>query len=105
MRCRDGNARHGAVAGRCDQGHTLGWPWLETETSIMTIGSARPLEDAARIAHRELVRWIDQETGMGQEEADMALKMAGKARLGNIVDPKYTIGTGIAKKHRAVTAL
>jgi amidase len=46
-----------------------------------------------------LVRWIDQETGMGQEEAHMLLTMAGKARLGNRVDPKYTIGTGIAKKY------
>ena len=81
------------------KGHTIGWPWLETETSIMTIGSARPLEEAARFAHRAVVRWIDQETGMGQEEAYVVLKMAGKARLGNIVDPKYTIGTGIAKKY------
>ena len=81
------------------KGHTIGWPRLETETTIMTIGSARPLEDAARIAYRELVRWIDQETGMGQDEAYMLLTMVGKARLGNMVDPKYTIGTGIAKKY------
>jgi hypothetical protein len=49
------------------------------------------------VAYRELVRWIDQETGMGKEEADMLPTIAGKARLGNRVDPKYTIGTGIAK--------
>ena len=81
------------------KGHTIGWPRLETETHIMTIGSARPLEDAARIAYRELVRWVDAETGMGEDEAYMLLTMAGKARLGNMVDPKYTIGTGIAKAY------
>jgi acetamidase/formamidase len=47
----------------------------------------------------DVARAIDHETGMGQEEAYMLLTMAGKARLGNMVDPKYTIGTGIAKKY------
>ena len=79
--------------------YTIHWPRLENETSIMTIGSARPLEDAARIAYRELVRWIDAETGMGESEAYMLLTMIGKARLGNMVDPKYTIGTSIAKRY------
>ena len=33
----------------------------------MTIGSARPLEDAARIAYRELVRWSAAEWGIGRD--------------------------------------
>ncbi|RDW14560.1 acetamidase/formamidase family protein [Paracoccus thiocyanatus] len=81
------------------KGHTIAWPRLETEEVIMTIGSARPLEDAARIAYRELTRWIDQESGMGEDEAYMLLTMAGKARLGNMVDPKYTVGTSIKKAY------
>ena len=40
------------------KGWSFAWPRLETENFIMTIGSARPLEDAARIAYRELVRWM-----------------------------------------------
>ena len=36
------------------KGWTIDWPRLETEDVIMAIGSARPLEDAARIAYREL---------------------------------------------------
>ena len=60
---------------------------------------ARLLGRAASTICRELVRWIDQETGMGQEAACMLLTMAGKARLGNMVDPKDTVGTGIAKKY------
>ena len=50
-------------------GQTIGWPRSETETTLRTIGSARPREDAARLARRELVRWIDQKTGLGPEEA------------------------------------
>src|ERR1700687_4152507 len=37
---------------------SFAWPRLETEKFLMTIGSARPLEDAARIALRAIVRWV-----------------------------------------------
>ena len=37
------------------KGWTIEWPRLENEEVIMAIGSARPLEDATRIAYRELV--------------------------------------------------
>ena len=40
------------------KGWTIEWPRLENEDVIMAIGSTRPLEDAARIAYRELVRWM-----------------------------------------------
>ncbi len=81
------------------KGHTIAWPRLETETFLMTIGSARPLEDAARIAYRELVRWVSTETGMPEDEAYMLLTMCGKVRLGNMVDPKYTIGASILRDY------
>jgi amidase len=79
--------------------HPIAWPRLETETFIMTIGSARPLEDAARIAYRELVRWVSADTGMPEDEAYMLLTMCGKVRLGNMVDPKYTIGASINRAY------
>lgn len=79
--------------------HPIAWPRLETETFLMTIGSARPLEDAARIAYRELVRWISSDVGMPEDEAYMLLTMCGKVRLGNMVDPKYTIGSSILKSY------
>ncbi len=77
----------------------IAWPRLETEDLVMMIGSARPLEDAARIAYRELVRYVAAETGTGEDEAYMLLTMCGKVRLGNMVDPKYTIGASIAKRY------
>lgn len=35
----------------------------------MTIGSARPMEDAARIACRELIRWMATDYGFTEEDA------------------------------------
>jgi acetamidase/formamidase len=81
------------------KGHTIAWPRLENEAFRMTIGSARPLEDAARIAYRELVRWVAHDAGMDEHEAYMLLTMCGKVRLGNMVDPKYTVGASIARRY------
>ncbi len=76
---------------------TFRWPRLETEGAIMTIGSGRPMEDAARIAYRELVRWMAADYGYDELEAYMLLTQAGKLRVGNMVDPKYTLGASISK--------
>jgi amidase len=73
------------------------WPRLETAEFIMTIGSARPMEDAARIAYRELVRWMVAEYGFEEIDAYMLLTQCGRVRLGNMVDPKYTLGASVAK--------
>lgn len=76
---------------------TFKWPRLENEQFYMTIGSARPMEDASRIAYRELVRWLAAEFDFDEIEAYMLLTQAGRVRLGNMVDPKYTLGASILK--------
>jgi amidase len=83
------------------KGWTIEWPRLENEELIMAIGSTRPLEDAARIAYRELVRWMAKDYAFDQWDAYMMLSQCGKVRLGNFVDPKYTVGAAISKKYLA----
>ena len=77
----------------------IAWPRLETVDMIMTIGSARPMEDAARIAYRELTRWLVADYGFEQTEAYFFLTQAGRVRLGNMVDPKYTIGASVPRRY------
>ena len=76
------------------KGWTIDWPRLENEEVIMAIGSARPLEDAARIAYRELIYWMERDYGFDRWDAYMMLSQCGRVRLGNFVDPKYTVGRG-----------
>ena len=78
--------------------YPMAWPRLENEEFVMTIGSARPLEDAARIAYRELVHWFANERGMDPLDAYMLLSQCGRVRLGNMVDPKYTVGASVKKE-------
>jgi len=81
------------------KGWQIDWPRLETEHRIMAIGSARPLEDATRIAYHELVMWMANEYGYDKWDAYMMLSQCGKVRLGNFVDPKYTVAAGVEKKY------
>ena len=83
------------------KGWSIEWPRLENEDLIMTIGSARPLEDAARIAYKDLVLWMEAEYGFDRWDAYMMLSQCGKVRLGNFVDPKYTVGAAVAKTYLA----
>ena len=77
----------------------ISWPRLENEHVIMTIGSARPMEDAARIAYRELTRWLASDYGFDELEAYFLLTQAGRIRVGNMVDPKYTLGASMLKSY------
>jgi acetamidase/formamidase len=78
---------------------SITWPRLENERFIMTIGSTRPMEDAARIAYRELIGWLVADYGWDKYEAYFFLTQAGRVRLGNMVDPKYTLGASILKRY------
>ncbi len=82
----------------------IDWPRLETDALLMSIGSARPLEDATRIAYHELVRWLELEYGFDRWDAYMMLSQCGQVRLGNFVDPKYSVGAAISKKYLAPAA-
>lgn len=83
------------------KGWTLAWPRLENARVIMAIGSTRPLEDATRIAYAELVRWMEADYRYDRWDANMMLSQCGQVRLGNVVDPKYTVGAAIDKKYLA----
>ncbi len=78
---------------------SLEWPRLEDEEKIMSVGSVRPMEDAARIAYRDLIDWMAADYGFDELEAYMLLTQVGEVRLGNMVDPNYTIGAAISKEY------
>jgi len=76
---------------------TIRTPRLENEQFYMTVGSARPMEDAARGAYRELIRWMAADFGFDEIDAYMLLTQCGRVRVGNMVDPKYSVGASVLK--------
>lgn len=68
----------------------LNWPRIETPTHICTLGCARPLDDALRIAFEEMVYWLEAGYGLPAREAYMLLGQIAEARCTQMVNPKYT---------------
>ena len=75
------------------------WPRIESDEAIMVVGSARPMEDAARIANTELILWLEQEYGYDRWDAYQLLTQAGGLYVGNMVDTTYSLVASIEKKY------
>jgi len=79
----------------------LNHPRIETATHICTLGCARPLEDAMRIAFEEMVYWMEDEWKIPAPEGYMLLGQIAEARCTQMVNPKYTY---ICKVNKSVLA-
>ncbi|CAM5238446.1 acetamidase/formamidase family protein [Streptomyces xanthochromogenes] len=109
----DGHARQGegetcGVAVECAmntvvvvellKGVATPWPRIESDTHIMSTGSARPLEDAFRISQLDLVRWLERDYGLSELDAYQLVSQAGEAPLANVCDTNYTCVAKIRKE-------
>jgi acetamidase/formamidase len=81
------------------KGKTIDWPRIEDDEFIMVAGSARPLIDAFRLAHVELVEWLEEDYGFGRWDAYQLLGQLAESTVANIVDPIYTVVAKFPKKY------
>jgi acetamidase/formamidase len=75
------------------------WPRLEDDEAIMVAGSYRPLEDAFRIAHTQLIRWICAETTLSVMDAYQLVTQASRSPIANVCDANYTIVAKMPKRY------
>ncbi|MCW2670934.1 MAG: acetamidase [Frankiales bacterium] len=109
----DGHARQGegetcGVAVECAmdtvvivdviKGRATPWPRLENDDYVMSTGSARPLEDAFRIAQVDLVEWIAADHGLSKLDAYQLVTQAVESPLANVCDTNYTSVAKIRKQ-------
>ena len=80
------------------KGRAIRWPRFEDAEHIMVAGSARPLVDAFRIAHVELIEWLAEEYGFDKWDAYQVVSQAGVTRVANVVDPNYTVMAKFPKR-------
>lgn len=81
------------------KGRTIDWPRLEDAEHIMVVGSARPLIDAFRLAHVELIDWMVEEHGFERLDAYTLVGQVGESTVANIVDPAYSVVAKIRKRY------
>ena len=81
------------------KGKQIDWPRLEDGEYIMVAGSGRPLIDAFRLAHVELIEWLVADYGFGKWDAYQLLGELAESTVANIVDPAYTVIAKFPKRY------
>lgn len=76
----------------------ISWPRIESPDELMTVGSARPMEDAAKIAYKELILWLEKDFGFDRWDAYQLVTQAGSLYVGNMVDTYYSLVAKIDKR-------
>ncbi|MEU5539303.1 acetamidase/formamidase family protein [Streptomyces sp. NPDC020362] len=74
------------------------WPRLESDTHLISTGSARPLEDAFRTAQLDLVRWLVRDFGFSELDAYQFATQAAESPLANVCDTNYTCVAKLRKE-------
>jgi acetamidase/formamidase len=80
------------------KGQRCTWPRLESDTHLMSTGSARPLEDAFRIAQADIVGWVSADFGLDLLDAYQLVSQAVESPIANVVDTNYTSVAKMAKR-------
>ena len=81
------------------KGKAIVWPRIESPERIMVVGSAKPMEDAARIAYAALVDWLVADYGFDRLDAYQLLSQAGGLYVGNMVDTVYSLVASCPKRY------
>lgn len=74
------------------------WPRLESDTHIISTGSARPLEDAFRISQLDLVQWLVRDYGFSELDAYQFATQTVESPLANVCDTNYTCVAKLRKQ-------
>ena len=77
----------------------IGTPRIESDEFLMAVGSARPMEDAARIAFYELILWLEQDFGIDRMTGYQLCSQVSRVRLANMVDIQYSVVAKFPKKY------
>jgi acetamidase/formamidase len=89
----------GGSAGLSTGAAATPWPRLENDDYIMSAGSARPLEDAFRIAQHDIVTWVADLCRLHKLDAYQFVTQAVESPLANVCDTNYTSIAKMPKRY------
>jgi acetamidase/formamidase len=75
------------------------WPRIETDDFWMTTGSAKPMEDAFRIAHVDMVRWMSELLDLSTMDAYQLVTQTVLTPVANACDKVYTVVCKMPKRY------
>jgi len=74
-------------------------PMIETPTKWISYAAAKTLDDAAKLAATDLVRFISERRGIDFEEAYMIASVAANLGVSQVVDPLVAAKMSISKRY------
>ncbi|MGA3297671.1 MAG: hypothetical protein ABSD41_09495, partial [Candidatus Bathyarchaeia archaeon] len=79
------------------KGVSLTRPRLENSAYVMTIASSKTVEEASRLALRDMLTLLTNETTLAREEAYALLGAIADIKIANLVDPEVTVRVSVPK--------
>jgi acetamidase/formamidase len=73
------------------------WPRLESDTHLMSVGAARPLENAYRVAQVDMTGWLAELCKVDRMDAYQIVAQAALAPVAQVCNPIYTVTSKIPK--------
>jgi acetamidase/formamidase len=87
----------GTVELRVRKGQRLGWPRAETPTAYIAMGLNEDLDEASRIAVREMVDFLVAEKKLSRDDAYMLVSVAGDLHVTQAVDATKGVHVTVQK--------
>ncbi|MEZ5293692.1 MAG: acetamidase/formamidase family protein [Vicinamibacterales bacterium] len=82
---------------RLHKGRRLKWPRAETPTHYISMGLSEDLDEAARLAVREMVEFLVAEKGLSRDDAYMLASLAADLHVTQTVDATKGVHASLAK--------
>ena len=76
---------------------TIQWPRAETATHVLTVGNARPLDQALQHATSEMARWLQDDYGLDWVGAHTLMGQCVEYEIANVFDPAYSVVCKMSK--------
>jgi acetamidase/formamidase len=73
------------------------WPRLESDTYLMSVGAARPLENAYRVAQVDMTGWLSELCHIDRMDAYQLVAQAALTPVAQVCNPIYTVTSKIPK--------
>jgi acetamidase/formamidase len=73
------------------------WPRLESDAHLMSIGAARPLENAYRVAQVDMTAWLSELCKVDRMDAYQIVAQAALTPVAQVCNPIYTVTSKIPK--------